>query len=125
MTTASSYFTGDKPMFGPDGFARKETPTCEGMPLRPSPFGGFLWLPSHFKPDHRMRHVHGEEALFACIVAAQGWIRSRGYVFAVQPDGDMLIQNPIEDSNCRYIDAINGSPDWLDAAKWVNEQVTK
>lgn len=125
MTTASTYFTGPKPMFGPEAFASEATPKCE------MPDGGHLMLT--FLPniqrsgwlfeDGDFFSVEIEEAALAlCEKAAQGWIRSKGYVLVVQPLGDLSVEKFGDDSKRRSFDPINGSPDWHAAARWVNEQ---
>ncbi len=135
--TASTYFlpgpNGEPPMFGPEGFAREETPHA------PS---GFAWRLAWIPPGNRLQDdpeyvwnkvgftavaceasVDSRSALALCEKAAQGWIRGREYLVTVLPDGSMQVKG--REAKWGVVHPINGSPDWLAAARWVREEENK
>jgi len=141
IATASTYFlpgpNGEPPMFGPDGFAREATPkNSEGLMLGLcSCCGDWCYLTEGAK---RGRDTP-EAAADRCAIAAQGWIRSKGVVVTVFPCGRISLAvckegtalntfyDPPRASQMNVLfgkdfEPIDGSPDWLAAARWVNEQ---
>lgn len=133
--SATAYFTpgpnGEPPMFGTKesgAFAGEFTPkTSNGIVL----LRGNGFYTEHTDRKYLEDGEYREEQYFmpvdplvvepACIVAAQAWIRSKGWHVWAHPSGELTIQTDEGDS-CPIIQPISGQPDWLGAARWVNEQ---
>jgi len=120
MTTASSYFTGPKPMFGPDGFADRFTPTFAWYRLKCDHHWN-IWASTTDQPHGQ--EVDAASALALCEKAAQGWIRSKGWRFRVDVNGMLTVRG--FGAEWSFFDPGGTNPNWLRAAMWVNEQVTK
>lgn len=118
--TASDFFTGTPPMFGPPesgAFAAEFTPKNEkGHTLTVTPAGSPYW----HHPEHTVG-LYEAESVALCIVAAQAWIRSRGYLVTILPDGSMQVKGRVGHA-WGVVRPLSGQPDWLGAARWVHEQ---
>ena len=128
MTTAPTYFlpgpNGEPPMFGPrdsGAFAWEMTPkNSEGLMLGLCTFcGDWCYLTEGAKRGLETP----EAAADRCAIAAQGWIRSKGYGYEVSHEGYLWVQNYRDVTKpSNTFDPLNGSPDWHAAALWVNGQ---
>lgn len=136
--TASSYFApgpnDGPPMFGPGGFAEKATPKYS--------IGEFEYVLNYWPGDDSFgfgpepdwtEHsnsdgMHEIAAIALCEKAAMGWIMRQRYPIAIRHTDGLLSLNHTETvlgnkvSAWRLFDGINGSPDWLAAARWANKQ---
>lgn len=136
--TASDFFTGTPPMFGPEksgAFAWKDTPKWGNVPTTRLRYdtqlaSSFCW----FDPinGNVWARVDDFSALALCEKQAQAWIMSKGYDARICGEGGLWVLGTLQISRSHKrrsehatIPPISDQPDWHKAARWVWQQEKK